>query len=174
MRRVPLAVLLLALSWPLAAGCAGNARPDAGDDAAAGAAPDSLAGEVRRVGSTPFVRTIVEGDSAAVTVAGPLETELARLAGARVRVFGARVEGEGPGTALEVERYEVLAVDGERPRVGRLGYETGIGYRLIPEAGQAIPLASVPTGLGTEVGAKVWVVLNDAGGVVRYGVLREP
>lgn len=172
--RAALAVAATLLVTGTAADCAGNARPGAesADDGAV--ALDSLVGEVRQVGSTPFARTLVEDGDTAVTVTGPLEPELVRLVGARVRVVGSRVEGDGPGTTVRVERYDVLSVDGEEPRVGVLGYEAGAGYRLTTESGETIPLTSVPTRLGTEVGGKVWVVLSDAGGVLRYGVLREP
>lgn len=172
--RAALALAAAVLLVPAASGCAGNAHP--GEEAAdAGSVPaDSVAGEVRQVGSTPFTRTVVEGGDAAVTVTGPLEPELRRLVGARVRVVGSRVEGDGPGTAFRVERYDVLSVDGEEPRVGVLGYEAGAGYRIETESGETVPLTSVPTELGTKVGGKVWVVLSDTGGVLRYGVLREP
>lgn len=162
-----LAAVLLA-----AAGCAGNAVPE-GEPPAATAA-DSLVGEVRRVGSTPFTRTVVEGDTSSITVTGPLESELARLSGARVLVVGEIGRGDGPGPALRVERYEILSVDGDEPRVGVLRREADGGYRLQVEGGEALPLRSVPPRLGGLVGARVWVVLTDAGGVLRYGILREP
>lgn len=154
------------------AGCAGNAPQDG--DVPAAAAPDTVMGQVRQVGSTPFTRTVVASDAASVSVSGPLEAELTRLVGARVRAMGALGAGEGPGPTLVVRRYDVLSVDGERPRVGVLRHEPAAGYRLEAEDGDAIPLRSVPPRLGGKVGAKVWVVLDDAGGVLRYGVLREP
>lgn len=137
------------------------------------AAGDTLEGTVRQVGSTPFTRTVVEGDTAGVAVTGPLAGELSRLVGARVRVAGSLVEGEAPGPALRVESYEVLSVDGDRPRVGILRHGPGDGYRLETDAGD-VPLRAVPAGLGGVVGGKVWLVLGPEGGVQRYGVLREP
>lgn len=154
-----------------AAGCGRNAAP--GGERGAALPPDTVVGTVRQVGSTPFTRTVVEGD-AAVTVTGPAEAELSRITGARVRVVGTSVEGETPGRTLRVERYEILSVDGEEPRVGVLRHETGAGYRLEGEGGDLVPLRAVPTRLGGQVGARVWVVLDDSGGVLRYGVLREP
>lgn len=165
-------VLAVAAFVLAAAGCAGNAAPEGEPPAAAAA--DSVTGEVRRVGSTPFTRTVVEGDTASITVTGPLESELARLSGARVRVVGELGRGDGPGPALLAERYEILSVDGDEPRVGMLRHEAGAGYRLQVEGGETVALRSVPPALGGVVGARVWVVLSDAGGVLRYGVLREP
>ncbi len=171
MRRA--APVLAAAAFGLAAaGCSGNDAPEGQSPAATAA--DSLVGEVRRVGSTPFTRTVVEGDTASITVTGPLESELARLSGARVRVVGEVGRGDGPGPALRVERYEILSVDGDEPRVGVLRHEAGAGYRLEVAGGETLPLRSVPPRLGGAVGARVWVVLNDAGGVLRYGILREP
>lgn len=135
---------------------------------------DTLEGTVRTVGSTPFTRTVVEGDSIAATVTGSLADELTRLTGARVRVVGSPDEGEFPGPAMAVESYELLSVDGDEARVGILRHETGTGYRLATGEGEAIPLRGVPTGLGAAVDGKVWVVLGPEGGVLRYGILREP
>ena len=158
------ALLLLAACGAGRSSEPGNARQAAGD---------TLEGTVRQVGSTPFTRTVVEGDTAGVTVTGPLAGELSRLVGARVRVAGSPVEGETPGPTLRVESYEVLSVDGERPRVGILRHAAGEGYRLETDAGD-LALRAVPAGLGGVVGGKVWLVLGPEGGVQRYGVLREP
>lgn len=161
---VAAAVLLL-----VACGSGRSADPGA-SPAAQG---DTLEGTVRQVGSTPFTRTVVEGDSVSATVTGPLSEELSRLVGARVRVTGAPVEGDVPGRALRVDAYELLSVDGAEPRVGILRHEPGTGYRL--ETGEGdVPLRAVPAGLGSVVGGKVWLVLGPEGGVRRYGVLREP
>lgn len=170
--RAPAPVLAVAAFVLAAAGCSGNAAPE--DEPPAGTAADSLIGEVRRVGSTPFTRTVVEGDTASITVTGRLESELARLSGARVRVVGEIGRGDGPGPALRVVRYEIVSVDGDEPRVGVLRHEAGSGYRLEVESGETLPVRSVPPRLGGVVGARVWIVLNDAGGVLRYGILREP
>lgn len=171
-RRVPAAAAALALA--LAAGaCGANRAPEAESEAAAPTA-EALEGTVRQVGSTPFQRTVVEGDSVSATVTGPLAGELARLAGARVRVVGPPAEGELPGPAIRAESYEVLSVDGDEPVVGVLRHEAGAGYRIDTTGGDAVALRSVPPGLGAAAGGKVWVVLGEGGAVLRYGVLREP
>lgn len=165
------AVLALALAG---AACGVNRAPGDGAPASDAAARDTVEGAVRQVGSTPFQRTVVEGEAASPAVTGPLAEELARLVGARVRVVGRPVDGEFPGPAIRVESYEVLSVDGDEPVVGILRHEAGAGYRVETDAGQAVALRSVPPGLGAAAGGKVWVVTGEDGGVLRYGILREP
>lgn len=162
---------LAATTLAALAACGGNRAPEAGGPATAA---DTVEGEVRQVGNAPFSRTVVEDDSAAVTVTGPLADELTRLTGARVRAVGAPIEGEFPGPALEVAAYEVVSVDGDEPRVGILRHRAGEGYRLETGEGEAVALRSVPAGLGSAAGGKVWVVVDEGGGVLRYGILREP
>lgn len=166
------AATAVALGLVLAA-CGANRASEAGS-AADAAAADTLEGTVRQVGSTPFTRTVVEGDTASATVTGPLAAELVRVVGARVRVAGPPADDELPGPAIRVESYDLLSVDGDEPRVGVLRHEAGAGYRLATGGGEAVPLRAVPPGLGAAVDGKVWVVLGSEGGVLRYGVLREP
>lgn len=176
-RRIPaatagvLAPVLLVLAG---AACGANRAPEAGQGETAGAPRDTITGTVRQVGGTPFTRTVVEGETTSATVVGPLAGELTRLAGAEVRVVGPAAEGEFPGPAIRVEGYEVLSVDGDDPLVGLLRHEAGSGYRVETADGEAVPLRSVPPGLGAAAGGKVWVVVDESGGVLRYGVLREP
>lgn len=166
---VAAAALLAALA------CGTNRSPEAEPDGPAATAPaDTLEGVVRQVGSTPFPRTVVEGDTASATLTGPLAGELARAAGAVARVTGRRVEGDRPGRTLRVEGYDLLSVDGEEPRVGVLRHEAGTGYRLETGEEGSIALRAVSAGLGSAVGGKVWVVLGEGGAVQRYGILREP
>lgn len=172
------AVPSLALAGLLAAlvACAGGNRPASegpGSQGAEAAPPDTIEGTVRRVGSTPFVRTVVDAGERALRVVGPLEAELRRLAGARVRATGERADDEEPGEALRVGEYRILAVDGAEPEVGVLRASDGGGYHLETEAGDRVPLAGVPEGLRRRVGAKVWIVTGRGGAVQMYGILRE-
>lgn len=149
--------------------------PDTGrEESGPGVAPDTLEGTVRQVGSTPFQRTVIRGEEASAAVTGPYEEEIARLVGARVRVVGAYVEGGGPARELEVSGYEVLSVDGETPAVGLLRHGADRGYYLETADGEEVSLAGVPERLRGMVGAKIWVVRGEEGGVLRYGVLKEP
>lgn len=138
------------------------------------AAADTIEGTVRQVGSTPFERTVVEGEEASATVVGEYEDELTRAVGVRVRAWGSYRDGDRPERELEATGYEILSVDGAEPEVGTLEHEDGRGYYLATTGGDEITLAGVPSRLGGQVGAKIWVVLGDRGNVQRYGVLREP
>lgn len=172
MRRTTTAAGAAVLTVLALAACTRQAEVESGP----GSAPaDTLEGTVRQVGNTPFVRTVVRGDEASATVVGELGEELARVSGARVRVWGAyREEGGGPGPQLEATGYEILSVDGSEPTVGVLHHDGDRGYYLATERGADVALAGVPDRLGAQVGGKVWVVLGENGGVQRYGVLREP
>lgn len=133
---------------------------------------DTVRGTVRLVGSTPFVRTVVEG-SDTLTVTGRWESEIGRLSGARVEVVGPVTTSGYPGPTMEARRYELLAVDGERPAVGVLRGEGGAFY-LETAAGDSVGLEAVPASFGDLGGAKLWVVTGEEGAVRRYGVLRPP
>lgn len=138
---------------------------------------DTVSGTVRQVGSTPFIRTVVESGDRSVQVVGPYEEEIARLAGARVRAVGEIEEGSGDqamGPRLRASGYTILSVDGDTPRVGYLRQSDAGDFFLRTEDGDRVPLTSVSAALAEKVGAKVWVVTRDGGAVTRYGVLREP
>lgn len=154
----------------LLSACAGQPRPD--DGSPEQAPPDTVRGSVRQVGSSPFVRTVVEGEDT-VTVTGDLESEISRLSGARVEVAGTLSTGEYPGPTLETVTYEVLSVDGERPEVGVLAEDEG-GLFLEREGRDPLRLRAVSSGLASRIGAKVWVVTGEDGAVQRYGILRPP
>lgn len=134
--------------------------------------PDTLAGSVRQVGNVPFTRVVVESEEPA-TLVGPYEEELARLAGAEVRVTGRPVEGAEPGRTFRVTSYEILSVDGERPRVGILR-EDDSGFWLEAPGGHGTRLGALSLRLRRSVGARVWVTLAPDRTVQRYGILREP
>lgn len=148
--------------------------PGAQVESGPGAAPDTLEGTVRQVGNTPFQRTVVRGEEESATVVGDYGDELARAAGARVRVWGAYRDGDGPGPEMEATGYEILSVDGVEPTVGILRHESDRGHYVVTGDGREVELAGVPDRLDEQVGAKIWVVLGETGGVQRYGVLREP
>lgn len=163
--RAAAGVLLLGL-----AACSGSPNPD--DGAPATAAPDSVRGSVRQVGSSPFVRTVVEGADT-VTVTGDLESEISRLSGARVLVTGTLATGDFPGPRLEAASYEILSVDGREPAVGVLA-EDDEGFYLDRGESEAVRLRAVSSGLANQIGGKVWVVTGEDGSVRRYGILRPP
>ena len=151
--------------------CTRQARVESGPNPAA---TDTVEGTVRQVGNTPFVRTVVRGEENSVTVSGAYEEEISNAVGARVRVWGPPSDGDGPGPHMDVEGYEILSVDGRSPSVGVLEHEAGEGYYLVTSGGDEVALAGVPSSLGGKVGAKIWVILGENGGLQRYGILREP
>lgn len=165
-------ILLLAAAFAFA-GCAhqGGAGGNPG-----AAAPDTITGTVRQVGSVPFLMTVVQGEDTAA-VSGELEEEISRLSGARVRVMGVRSEGSYPGPTVRASAYRILAIDGEEPSVGILRRDGESVYLEPDEAGgERVELSAVPDGLRDRIGAKVWVITpEDGGAVLRYGILRpEP
>ncbi len=176
MRKAAAGAALLATAGAallVAAGCARQVRVESGGGDSV--PPDTVVGQVRQVGNTPFVRTILQTDSGGVQVAGPYENEVSRLVGARVRVVGEvdTTRSGAMGSVLRASSYTILSVDGDRPQVGVLR-RSEAGYYLETGDGQEVPLSTVSSSLGAKVGAKVWVVTNDAGAVTRYGILKEP
>lgn len=164
---------LLAALVPLAAACSSEMRN--GEPGRVGEpGPDTIVGTVRVVGNEPFTQAVVEpeeGDPA--VVGGPYRAEVSRLAGAVVRLSGRLGEPGYPGRTLEATSYEIVSVDGVRPLLGTLESDSA-GFRLVfPEGGER-ELVAVSGPLAAREGALVWVVLDDRGGVARYGVLREP
>jgi hypothetical protein len=125
-------------------------------------------------GSEPLSGVTLMGDKGESTlIVGDLAPELRRLSGATVQVIGTEAE-RGPGKSLDVQDYEVLSIDGERPAVGILLHTKG-GMSL---AGRdTLELTSVPEALRGKAGAKVWIVGPRAGTKLQlqsFGILREP
>lgn len=140
----------------------GACAPVAGEPEAP--APDTLEGRIIVTGGAPEPLTTLVMEDRSVVLSGELVPELRRLDGATVRAYG-RLEGEGPGDAIDVVDYEILEIDGQRPRVGVLVMgEQGVA--LETEIGERFPLVGAPAGLRDRMGARVWVV-----GTVREGSL---
>lgn len=145
----------------------------------AAAAGESVTGRVAITGSAPFpLTTLMVEDGPAYRLMGDLEPELRNLAGATVRVEGTPVQGIAagrlPGPAFEVQAYEIVAIDGQRPQVGTLAARNGVWWL---EGADRIRLAAVPEGLREQEGAKVWIVGRQADGSLQiqsYGIIREP
>lgn len=166
--RASAGALLLGLAGLVA--CSGSPEPD--DGAPLVSAPDTVRGSVRQVGSSPFVRTLVEGADT-VTVTGDLESEISRLSGARVLVTGTLDTDDYPGPKLRAVSYRILSVDGHEPAVGVLA-EDGEGFYLERPDAEPVRLRAVSSGLAGRVGAKIWAVTGEDGSVRRYGILRPP
>lgn len=136
-----------------------------------------LEGVIRNAGTAPVGREVVlkgdEGEGTPLT--GALTPELARLAGARVAVWGRTVERG----RLSVSRYQILSIDGAPVRLGTVQRVAGDTVVLRTEAGDLVHLPGLAL-LGTPFreGQKVWVQGTEerSGGeivvkVYKYGVL---
>lgn len=154
--------------------CQRQVQVESGPAASDEVAADTLEGTVRQVGSTPFVRTVVQGADGSGRVVGRPAEELARLVGAEVRCMGAWVASDEPGRTFEVASYEIVSVDGDRPEVGWLRRVDDGGFALETDGGDRTSLQGVSERLADRVGARIWAVLGENGTVQRYGILREP
>jgi hypothetical protein len=78
-----------------------------------------------------------------------------------------------PGESVNVQRYEVVEVNGQKPFVGVLG-RTSNGYALEQE-GSSLALDAVTNALSSNVGAKIWITGNRSGNRVSiqsFGIIR--
>jgi hypothetical protein len=64
----------------------------------------------------------------------------------------------------------VRAAEGRRVHDGRLG-RAGGGWVVTPAAGAPVTVDEPPAALLEHAGRRVWVVLDDAGRVQRFGVI---
>ena len=159
------ATLASAALLAAALGCSRTAVVESGPGART-----EVTGTVRQMGSVPTQRTVIEAEER-FTVRGRHADELARIAGARVRVTGTRMTGEA-GPWLDVASYEILSVDGETPVVGILVGGDGTWWLETREG--EVALSAVPERLRRAEGARIWVVTGpDGSSVSRYGILAE-
>ncbi len=141
----------------------------------------TVRGVVRAVGAGPGPQQLVvrSGTGNAATVVGltgSLRGELGQLVGLEVEVRGRAVDNQPPSPprAVDVARYEIISVGGEKPYVGVLELREGAVWLAGP---RAMRLAEVPEPLVTRTGAKVWIVGSVDGDrlqVQAYGVIKEP
>jgi hypothetical protein len=151
---------------------------ESADDAAEESIDDAAEESMERTG-----RVVVSGpeglrmvslyseDGQSVGLTGSLLDELMRVSGAVVRVTGTAAETMGR-EGVDVTRYEIVSVDGERPLVGVLGGGGG-SFRL--QGDQPVGLVDVPDELAGQVGALIWVTgpdTPDGRRVQSYGVIR--
>ena len=123
-------------------------------------------GKVLVSGAEGIVQTSLQSATAGViTLSGALEAELRALAGATVAVTGAETRGDNH-RAVNVESYEVVDVDGERPAVGRFL----AGSRLATSADTLVVVGTI----NAPVGAKIWITGDRTGkqiAVRSFGVI---
>jgi hypothetical protein len=137
------------------------------------AAEAEYRGKLVITGTEPGTSVRLVGDSGHVELAGALEPELRRLAGASVVVRGS-LQGDRPAQTLMASDYEVTQIDGATPATGLLTSENG---KLWLAGRDTLELAGAPDALRGKEGAKIWVVGRRAGDsleVQSYGIIREP
>jgi hypothetical protein len=149
-------------------------RPGGQSEAAPVHAPDAeYRGKIVLTGTEPGTAVRLVGDSGHVELAGALEPELRRLAGASVVVRGS-LQGARPAQILMAGDYDVTEIDGATPAIGVLKPKNG---KLWLAGRDTVELAGAPEALRGKEGAKVWVVGLRAGNrleVQSYGIIREP
>jgi hypothetical protein len=127
-------------------------------------------GVVAVVGADPLAQVVLGAGGRDVAIVGALRAELGTLHGAEVEVRGRAVGNpQGmPSRAVEVTRFEIVTIAGERPIVGMLEAQADdlwlAGWRLL----------GAPDELRRAVGAKVWVIGKEEGRrllVQSYGVI---
>jgi hypothetical protein len=167
---VLLAVVVVAALPLILMACA--PRGPGGGTAAAG---DEVPGEVRRtgtlavVGSVPTERLVLRVEEGPpLTLEGRWVAELRGLSGMRVAVEGRSAVDE----RFEVERYEVVGVDGRPVISGTVEAGEGGRLHLRTPAGRVYHLQEPPSRL--RPGQEIWVEVPPALRVQTYGVIREP
>ncbi len=171
---------LAIMSIAATASCARNHEPRTGAESASSAGADSgmssslteLRGRVSNGGTDRFpITSILSDDGSATRLGGALLDELRALSGAELSVRGVLSSG-GAERSLDVREYEVLAIDGQRPRVGIVLARDGELWLASSDTLRLVPALDA---LRQHAGAKVWVVgTSDAAGMLRiqsYGVI---
>jgi len=149
-------------------------RPGGQSEAAPVHAADAeYRGKIVLTGTEPGAAVRLVGDSGHVELAGALEPELRRLAGASVVVRGS-LQGARPAQTLMASDYDVTEIDGANPSTGLLKAENG---KLWLAGRDTVELVGIPEALRGKEGAKIWVVgrhTEDSLEVQSYGIIREP
>ena len=162
------------------AACSASRREGMGSSEAspAVAGRDTKAqGLIRSIGADPFAQIVIQPrpghGEGQVAIAGELSSELAQLQGAEVLVRGrvAPNRPPNPPRAIDVTRYEIISVGGERPYVGTLAERGGV-LTLAD-----LVVVGAPRHLRNAAGGKVWITGHVSGDSLRvslYGIIRKP
>lgn len=157
--KIPLVMLLV-----VAAACHSRSRPS---DLPVITKPDTLRGIVVLAGSEPGSRTFLDAASGRVELVST-SVHFYQLMGLDVRVDGTQV-----GNRFDVRDYRVRMARGLPALDGVLGSRSGILYLSLTDGGERLltNARALPTSM---LGARIWLVLSDEGGVTEYGILQEP
>ena len=116
-------------------------------------------------GASPF--TVLQTAAGSFVLTGTLEPELRVLSGATAEVRGVQARRD-PQNEINVENYDLIDINGERPVVGYIGE----GNRLITGR-DTINLTGTIT---ASVGSKVWVTGDRSGQAIAvrsYGIIKR-
>ena len=137
-------------------------------------ATDSIwTGRVAVTGTAEIPAVMLErAGETALQLGGEHEPELRALDGADIRVIGAPAAPGIAGAAIDVERYEIVAIAGEAPFVGVLSADS---EALTVTDATVLQLVGFPASLRSP-GAKVWVTGERAADTLRVrsaGIIRR-
>ncbi|CAN5746613.1 hypothetical protein BH23GEM8_BH23GEM8_15010 [soil metagenome] len=166
---MPMAILAAALL--LVACVAPQAEPP--DTIPGVDAGDRVVGTVRIVGSAPInVQVVLQPESgSAIRIAGPLASEIEKLAGAQIAVRGTVEAAPDPMVSqqVQVRSYEILTVDGQPVTMGTVEGHVNNWTLLRTGDGELVYLAGPPDRFRT--GQKIWIQGPAARIVQTYGVI---
>jgi hypothetical protein len=167
---IPIAILTLLLLTSCVA-----AEPPA-DSVATSPVPaaEGVLGTVRIVGSAPMnVQLILQPENGrGIRVMGPLQAEIERLAGIRVRLEGVISPAPDPMVDRQIEAtdYEIISVDGQPVVMGEIVAIHGSSGTLQTADGEEVQLTAIPAEF--RVGQKVWVQGPGSIVVQSYGTIK--
>jgi hypothetical protein len=187
MKRIGMYFAVALIAGSGLAACARNPDPKSAAESASSPRGDDesvalTAAEGRVVnGGTDRARitSLVSEGGTTTRLVGPLIYELRSLDGAELLVRGVMQDESaerGCGRVLSVREYEVLAIDGQRPHVGKVIRQ---GDALWLAASDTLRLVPQLDELGVLVETKIWVV-GESDSAARelhiqsYGVIAQP
>jgi hypothetical protein len=109
--------------------------------------------------------TQLQTSSGTVFVTGPLEPELRALSGATVDVIGEQTRRDDR-VSVEVQRYDVVEINGERPVIGRW-----LANHTLLVGSDTLNVTGV---LDAPIGAKIWIAGDRSArqvSVRSYGII---
>jgi hypothetical protein len=165
---------LIVMILVAATGCVPRAEPRDSEPQGGVLDEQSHVGTVQIVGSAPVnVQVVLQPENGTTTrLTGELVAELERLQGARVAVRGTITPSADPivSRQIDVERYEIVSINGKPVIMGEIISIDGDSARLRTEDGGEVLLPGAPAAF--RVGQKVWVQGPQSVTVQSYGTVR--
>jgi hypothetical protein len=112
-------------------------------------------------------------DGGVVGLLGDAAMPLASVIGAEVEVFGtAPTDLVTTASLLQVERFQVLSVNGSSAIDGVLEGADGVYWLHAVGGGRRQVIGRLPDGLTDHVGERVWLTVGSDGSGMAFGVIR--